>query len=150
MTFEECLEKGLIRQSGNASERVQQSLELGDRFYKSAGKNLDIGEYVVCELISYNSVFHYARAMLFAKGFIERSHACLFIALQKYYPENKEMILKADKFRVERHNLQYSGLLADEASAKFAKGLAKDFGNMAKAILNNLETDGADAGISTP
>ncbi len=134
MTFEECLEKGLIKKSESARERVEQSLSLGDRFLKSAHKNFGMEEYEVCEIICYNALFHYARALLFDKGYIERSHACLFIALKRFYPECKGSFDQADKIRAERHNLQYAGFAADKDSAMFVLKFVREFSGLAKGL----------------
>lgn len=136
MTFEDCLEKGLIKRSESAGERVKQSLSLGDKFLKSAERNFEMGENEVCEIIAYNALFHYARALLFSKGYIERSHACLFLALKKLYPRQETLFGQADKMRIERHNLQYSGLAANETSAELALKIARDFGDAAKQLLD--------------
>jgi uncharacterized protein (UPF0332 family) len=135
MTFEECLRKGLIKKLESAKERVEQSLSLADKFSKSAENNLKMNEYEVCEIISYNALFHYARAMLFNAGYIERSHACLFLALKHLYPEHRELFEKADKIRLERHNIQYSGFSADKESAAFVIQVVNEFGRTAKRIL---------------
>ncbi|MEW6329699.1 MAG: HEPN domain-containing protein [Candidatus Micrarchaeota archaeon] len=135
MSFEECVREGLIKKSENARDRVGQSLSLGDRFLGSAEKNFKIDEYEVCEIISYNALFHYARALLFDKGYIERSHACLFLALNHFYPKNKELFIRAGKLRIERHNLQYSGFAADKESARFSLEFVREFGKTAKGLL---------------
>jgi len=135
MSFEDCIGKGLIKKSPNTLQRIKQSMKLGDDFLKSAQKNFEISEYVVCELIAYTALFHYARALLFKKGHIERSHACLFIALKKFYPGEKELFEKADKIRIERHNLQYSGLTTDKESALFVLDFVKEFSEKTGRLL---------------
>ena len=74
-----------------AKERVERSLEIAKRFLTAAEKNLGIEEFEIAEIASYNSLFHSARALLFNKGYIERSHACLVTALRSLY--NKDQIL---------------------------------------------------------
>lgn len=135
MSFDDCTKAGLIRKSETATERIEQSLLLADKFLRSAEKNLGIGENEVCEIIAYNALFHYARALLFKKGYLERSHACLFLALKKLYPDQNELIEGADKIRGERHNLQYSGLLSNRDSAEFVLDFVKRFGKEAKELL---------------
>ncbi len=88
MRFEECLNKGLIKKDSDAPKRVNNSLEIAERFLKSSRKNLEIEEHEMAELGAYNSIFHSARALLFAKGYVERSHHCLNVAL-KYLYEGK-------------------------------------------------------------
>lgn len=135
MTFDDCLEKGLIRRAADAKSRVKQSLLIADKFLKSAEKNLDIGENEVCEIIAYNALFHYARALLFNKGYLERSHACLFLALERLYPEYKELLERADKIRMERHNLQYGGMMAEGEAPTFVLEFVREFANCVKKTL---------------
>jgi len=135
MSFEDCLRKGLIRRSETAGEKVEQSLLLADRFLKSARKNLEMEEYEVCEIISYNAIFHYGRALIFRKGYVERSHACLFLAILKLYPDCRTLAEKADKIRIERHGLQYAGFSATGDSASFVLDFAEEFGRAARKIL---------------
>jgi uncharacterized protein (UPF0332 family) len=135
MTFDDCIKKGLIRKSENTKEKIEQSLVLGDKFLKAAEKNLKMEEYEVSEIISYNALFHYARALLFQKEYNERSHACLFLALKELYPDQKELFDRADKIRVERHNLQYSGLVTDLESVEYALEFVKEFRDKARKLL---------------
>ncbi|OIO21998.1 DNA-binding protein [Candidatus Micrarchaeota archaeon CG11_big_fil_rev_8_21_14_0_20_47_5] len=135
MTFEDCESKGLIRKSENAKDRVKQSLALGSKFLKSAQKNFQMDENEICEIIAYNALFHYARALLFNKGYIERSHSCLFIALKRLYPQLGEAINEADRIRVERHNLQYDGFASDAKSALYVLEFVRKFGKTSEELL---------------
>lgn len=137
MNYENCLHKGMIKKSFTAQERVKQSLALGDKFLKSARKNLEMSENESSELLAYTALFHYARALLFHKGYLERSHVCLFIALQKLYPEHAPLFKRADKIRLERHNIQYWGLATDAESVGFVLELVDEFGAKAKELLAN-------------
>jgi uncharacterized protein (UPF0332 family) len=139
MSFEECLRKGSIKKSDNAKDKVSQSITLGDKFLKSAKKTYEIEEYEVCEIIAYDALFHYARALLYNKGYGERSHACLFIAVEKLYPEIKELTQRADKIRIERHNLQYSGLLTDKESVDFVIELIEEFRTTTNKLITGKE-----------
>ena len=85
MRFEKCIEEGLIRKDPRATERVKGSLEIAGRFLSASKKNLEIEEYEIAEIAAYNSAFHSARALLFAKGYVERSHYCLSVALSSLY-----------------------------------------------------------------
>jgi len=137
MTFEDCVKKGLIRKSENAKEKIEQSLSFGDKFLKAAEKNIDMEEFEVSEIVSYNALFHYARALLFQKGYNERSHACLFLALKEFYPDHKDLFNRADKIRIERHNLQYSGLATDLESVEYVIEFVKEFRDFARKLLES-------------
>jgi uncharacterized protein (UPF0332 family) len=135
MSFDNCLKKGMIKKSESTKEKIEQSIVFGDKFLKSAKKNFDIEELEVCEIISYNALFHYARALLFKKGYNERSHACLFIALKKLYPEHVELFERADKILSERHNLIYMGLAAEGESVEYVIEFVEEFRDVANKLL---------------
>ena len=138
MNFKDCLEKRLIRKDIYAKERVERSLEIAERFLIAAEKNLGIEEFEIAEIASYNSLFHSARALLFNKGYIERSHACLVTALRSLYNKDQtllDLLNTFDKIRISRHQIQYNGLLANKEDVEFVYDFAKRFLEKTKDIL---------------
>ena len=136
MRFEECLDKGLIKKDPKACERVESSLMIAERFLRSSNRNLEIDEYEMAEIAAYNSAFHAARALLFAKGYTERSHFCLGVALKGLYVGKILDLLKIfDKIRLSRHNVQYGGALVGEDEASFVIEFAQEFLDAAKTEL---------------
>lgn len=138
MNFRDCLSKGLIKQDKSAPKRVNKSLEIAERFLISAKKNLEIEELEMSEIASYNSIFHSARSLLFKKGYTERSHICVILALKELYKDNIELIdllNTFDKIRISRHNIQYGGALIDAEEAKFVYEFAKQFLEKTKRII---------------
>ena len=138
MNFKECLSKGFIKKDTSAPERVKKSLEIAERFLTSAQKNLQIEELEMAEIASYNSIFHSARSLLFKKGYTERSHICVIVALKELYNKNHELIELLntfDKIRISRHNIQYGGTLIDKEEADFVIEFARRFLEKTKKIL---------------
>jgi len=128
LRFEKCIEEGLIKRDPGAIERVKGSLEIAERFLRSAKKNLEIEEYEVTEITAYNSAFHSARALLFAKGYTERSHYCLGVALKSLYSgEISDLVCTFDRIRLSRHEVQYGGTLVSRGDADFVIEFALDF-----------------------
>lgn len=139
MNFKDCLQKGYIRRDLSAKERVDKSLEISSRFLGSAKKNLDIEEFEMSEIASYNSIFHSARSSLFNMGYVERSHICLIIALRSLYRKNHaliDLLNTFDKIRISRHNIQYGGLLVDREEAEFVYNFAQQFLEKSKRIIS--------------
>ncbi|HHF56296.1 MAG TPA: HEPN domain-containing protein [Thermoplasmatales archaeon] len=139
MNFEECLRRNLIRKDENAMERVEKSLGISNRFLESARKNLEIEEYEMAEIAAYNAIFHVARALLFSKGYVERSHACLIVALKHLYRDDLELIEyfnAFDRIRLSRHNIQYGGITTDKCEAEYVLNFARKFLETVKGILN--------------
>jgi uncharacterized protein (UPF0332 family) len=140
MRLEECLDKGLIKEDPLAGERVESSLMIAERFLRSSNRNLEINEYEMAEMAAYNSAFHAARALLFAKGYTERSHFCLGVALRGLYRGKIIDLLKIfDKIRLSRHNVQYGGALISKDEALFVINFAQDFLIAAKTELLALK-----------
>jgi uncharacterized protein (UPF0332 family) len=136
MRFEECIDKGLIKKDLLASERVESSLMIAERFLRSSRRNLEINEYEMAEIAAYNSAFHAGRALLFAKGYTERSHFCLGVALKGLYRGIILDLLNVfDKIRLSRHNVQYGGELVLEDEAAFVIEFAQNFLDAAKKEL---------------
>ncbi len=140
MRFEECLDKGLIKEDPLANERVESTLAIAERFLRSSNRNLEINEYEMAEMAAYNSAFHAARALLFAKGYTERSHFCVGVALRGLYKGKIIDLLKIlDKIRLSRHNVQYGGALVSKDEALFVANFAQDFLIAAKTELLALK-----------
>ena len=136
MRFFECLSEGLIKRDPRAAERIENSLKIAERFLRSAERNLEIEEYEMAEIAAYQSAFHSARSLLFAKGYVERSHYCLGVALRSLYSGwIIDLLDSFDKIRVSRHNVQYGGALVNREEAEFVIIFAKDFLKAAKIEL---------------
>lgn len=138
MNLNDCLSKGYLKPDPQAAERIPGSLEVAARFLISARKNLNINEYEMSELASYNTIFHAARALLFNKGYIERSHVCVIVALKELYQQDHdllELLNTFDKIRITRHNIQYGGSLVKKTEAVFVIDFAEQFLEKAKAML---------------
>jgi len=138
MSLEECLEKGLIRK-GDCAFKIHGSINIATHFLERAEGSYKINYFDTAFLMGYNCMFHCARALLFSKGYTERSHACLVIFLKKEYEQNSSIIqyLNAlNTYRSFRESIQYSGDACSETDAreliKDAKGFLKEIKSILK------------------
>ena len=139
MKWDDCRKKGLIQKDREAPERVPASIALARRFATSAENTLAIGEFEMTHIAAYNSAFHAGRAMLFSHGFVERSHACLAVALRHFYGDDifiEPFLRTFDKMRVSRHNVQYNGSLIRDEEAEFSCRFARSFCDAVEERLN--------------
>ena len=83
MSFDDCIRRGLLRKDESVKNRVKSSLEIAERFLRSAERTFEIEDFVMVQIAAYNSVFHCGRTLLFAKDYRERSHRCLIVASSK-------------------------------------------------------------------
>ncbi len=134
MNFTECLNGGLIKKDLDASKKIEESFTISKRFLEEAEGNFKMRYYEACELLAYNSSFHSARALLFSKGYRERSHVCLVLALKSLFekdPEIMELLNTFDQLRLSRHNVQYGGSLVTEDKARIVVDFASRFYTLA-------------------
>lgn len=93
----------------------------------------------MAHIAAYNSVFHAGRTLLFSPGYVERSHACLTVALRHFYCD--DVVIEPfpgtfDKMRVSRHNVQYGGSLIRDEEAEFSCRFAWSFCEAVEERLN--------------
>jgi len=138
MNFEDCLKEGLIKEKKEAVYRVRKSIEIALKFLRSAERNFEIQENETCVMVAYNSIFHSCRSLLFNKGYVEKSHFCLVMALKFLYKEDiklQDFLNSIDKIRFSRHEIQYTGKFSNKDEAKFVLDLAKEFLNYVRLRL---------------
>lgn len=136
MTFNDCIKRGLIKKSNKTKERIEKELNSAEHFLKSAKKIIKINEYDISIISSYNSCFHYFRALLFNKKYIEKSHFCLIEAIRELYDNNElsELADEFDKIRMSRHEIQYRGIFSDKDEAEYIL----DFNQRLKKVTINI------------
>ena len=136
MNFEECVSRNMIKPNQNRD--VNRELRTAKRFIRSAEANKKIKEWEMVEIAAYNAGFHCARALLYCKGYSERSHHCLYVAIKELFKE--ERIVRSaetmEEFRYVRNNVQYAGDTAFEEEAGFFLGFVKQFYEETKQIVS--------------
>ncbi|MDD4251036.1 MAG: HEPN domain-containing protein [Candidatus ainarchaeum sp.] len=130
MNFEECLNKGFIKKDSSMENKVLVSINKSKKFLSAISVNINAELFDVAVIVGYSSIFCCNQALLFKKGYSERSHSCLVLAVRKLYANQIELIsfLNAiDDLRFTRHRIQYSGLDADLEMCDFVKTLANGY-----------------------
>lgn len=85
--FEECLKKQKIREFTRGKSLVEKELKTAEEDLKAGKKSVDDGNYKWSTIQFYYSIFHSARALLYAKDLREASHYCLIVAIKTLYVE---------------------------------------------------------------
>ena len=138
MSLEDCKKRGQIKINHQAINRVTKEISTAERFLKSAENVLKIKEYDLTIISSYNSCFHFLRALLFKNKYVEKSHFCLIEAIKEFYKKDEELqnLLKLfDQIRSSRHEIQYGGIFSDKQEAENILEFNKD---LRKKVLNIL------------
>ena len=87
ITFEDCLSKKKIFRFEQAKNLVAVELEDAKIDLESAEKDLGGSNFKWATIKGYYSMFHSGRALLYSRGYRERGHYCLYLALKKFFAD---------------------------------------------------------------
>ena len=85
--FDGCLKKRRIVHQDSATNFISSELDAARNDLEWAQGSLDEHNEKWATIQAYYSIFHSARALLYAKGYREKSHFCLKAAIQTLYVE---------------------------------------------------------------
>lgn len=89
--FEKCLKKNSLRVSSIVKSLVDRELDDAQKDLREAALGLERESYKWSTIQSYYAMFHAARALLYSKGYREKSHYCLRIAIEILYVETGDI-----------------------------------------------------------
>jgi uncharacterized protein (UPF0332 family) len=136
--FEKCLERGKIKTFSKAKQLVFKELELAKEDLKTAKESFGNENYKWGTIQAYYSMFHSARALIYQKGYREKSHFCLAEALKSFYVSENTLPVKfleaLQLGKSLRENADYYGDFDKDGTESMLES-AKDFLKEAKKIL---------------
>jgi len=140
ITFKDCLARKRIFPFKPAKHLVSLEIEDAEKDLNSAQGELSKSGFKWATIKGYYAMFHAARALLYSRGYRERGHYCLYLAIKELFV--KEDLLDA----LIAEDLKNSMALREEAdyrrnfSKKGASATIKSaerFLKVAKNILNS-------------
>jgi len=140
MTLEhdECIKKGKIKPFSRGITLAPKELETAKSDLERAKKTHKEGDYKWATIQIYYSMFHSARALLYAKKLREHSHYCLIAAIKTLYVETKKIPSSLLEGLQEAKNLReeadYYNRWSQAGCEKLLK-LAEEFLDKAKDLL---------------
>lgn len=138
LEFQECVAKGQIRAFGEGPALVEKQLGIAAYDLSEAKEGLTRSRWKWSTIQAYYSMFHTARALLYAKCFREKHHRCLRIAVEYLYSAEDEIFQKLlDDFRLAkelRENADYADDFSENSARKLVAS-AEKFIAMTKEIL---------------
>ena len=118
--FDECLKKRKITEFERATGLVTKELNSASSDLKSAKESFDEKDYKWATIQAYYSMFHSARALIYSKGYRERSHYCLNIAIRELFvAEGKLSVTLVEALQLGktlRENADYYSEFSKEAA----------------------------------
>lgn len=136
--FTGCIEEGKLVKIGVQQDLVKKELDAAMLDLETAKESLkgDNPKWAIVQ--AYYSMFHTAKALVYGKGYREKSHYCLSIALKSLYVD--ENLLEPKHFKHFRDCMDLRqdadyGLIYSEKSAEEVVEWADGFLTEAKRIL---------------
>jgi len=143
LEFERCLDKRWLVRMPEARYLVTKELKVAQDDLAEAEAGCQRGSYKWSTIQSYYAMFHAARALLYSRGYREKSHHCLSVAMRHLFVSkgvlSETLIDDMDDARALRedadyrakfspasaqHNLQSARRLVDQVS-EFLAGIKK-------------------------
>ena len=108
MTIEhdDCIKRGKIKPFSRGITLAPKEIETARADLETAQKTYKESDYKWATIQIYYSMFHSARALLYAKNLREHSHYCLIAAIKTLYVETKQIPVSLLEALQEAKNLR--------------------------------------------
>jgi uncharacterized protein (UPF0332 family) len=137
LEFAECLKRGKITKFSRGKALAAKELRIAEEDFQTAQASFKDQRYKWATIQAYYSMFHSARALLYAQNYREKSHACLIVAVRALYVEKKQLPLKLIEYLMKakllRENADYSNIWSKDGAEILLKA-AGDFLHRSKGL----------------
>jgi len=118
--FKECLLKGRIKKFSPAVKLVTKEWKSSQEDLETAQASFRSKNFKWAIIQAYYSMFHAARALIYSKGYRERSHYCLIVALRTFFVEERlldvSLVEAIQTAKVLRENADYENEFSKESA----------------------------------
>jgi len=136
--FLRLLESRRIRRFPDGEAAVSEELEAARHDLREAEESLRRGSFKWATVQGYYAIFHAARALLFARGYRERSHSALAQAIKALYVDRGRLPESLHEAHVNamslRETADYRSQFSERGAVQVAAG-AREYIAAAEAIL---------------
>ncbi len=135
---DECIKKGKIKPFSRGVTLAPKEIETAKADLETARKTYKQDDFKWATIQIYYSMFHSARALLYAKNLREHSHYCLITAIKALYVETKQIPVSFIEGLQEAKNLReeadYYNRWSQTGCEKLLK-LAEEFLHKAESLI---------------
>jgi len=136
--FERCIKERHLLTIKATKEMIEKETTSADYDLSRSKESMRDEDYKWASVQAYYSMFHAAKALVLKKGYREKSHYCLIIAIRELYVKdgtmNDELADTLELCMHLRHDADY-GLIYDKESAETAIRYAQQFLSVTKKLL---------------
>jgi len=137
--FKNCLERRLIRKFSRGPALTKKEIENAELDINSAKESFEKENYKWAIIQTYYSMFHSARALLYSRGYREKSHFCLIEAIRHFYIDKGEigfwLVEALQKAKIMREGADYYGEFTKENATDLVDN-AEEFLAKSKELLS--------------
>lgn len=136
--FQRALEKKRILHFAQGKKQVKNELQEAEDDLAEALNRFESEKYKYATITGYYSMFHSARALIYSKGYREKSHYYLLVALNSLFvdagPLSEDITSEFHDAMILREDADYHGNFTKEGAETVLKA-AKELLTTAKSIL---------------
>ncbi|MBN1621790.1 MAG: HEPN domain-containing protein [Endomicrobiales bacterium] len=140
--FQKGLEKKRILSFPEGKKLVSKEIKSAKEDLNEAIDRFKSSKFKYATITAYYSMFHSARALIYSKGYREKSHFYLLVSLESLFVSkgliDREMISEFHDAMVLREEADYHGQFSKEGSESVINS-AKDFINISTKLLKLYE-----------
>ena len=140
--FKQCLESKKLVSFARGKNLVKKELTVAKSDLSDAKAGYENKRYKWSTIQAYYAMFHAARALIYSRGYREKSHYCLAVALRALFVEGGQIEAKFARDFLNAMNLREAADYEAEFSQSGAKAViasAEKFIEQAVAILGISE-----------
>lgn len=136
--FEDCLKRRKIVRFPSANKLAGKELDIARTDLATSRQSLKQKNHKWATIQAYYTMFHAARALLYHKGYREKSHYCLIFAMRAFYVSEgileMRLVESLQAAKAMREGADYENTF-DAKSAKALVEQAEEFLKVAKGVL---------------
>jgi len=136
--FEQCIKEHRLLTIKVTKEMIEKEITSAEYDLSRSKESIENKDYKWASVQAYYSMFHAAKALVLKKGYREKNHYCLIVAIRELYVKDGTMKEEfADTLELcmhLRHDADY-GLIYDKESPEIAIRYAQQFLSVTKKLL---------------
>ena len=129
LEFQKALDKKRILYFNRGKMLIKKELEAAESDLNEASDRLKNRKYKYATITAYYSMFHTSRALIYSKGYREKSHYYLLVALQSLFVDkgliDEELARDFHTAMVLREDADYHGEFSKEGAASSIESATK-------------------------
>ena len=118
--FRKCLERGGLVRVESDPQIVDKEILVARQDLSEGEASIERGSFKWATVQAYYAMFHVAKALVYQRGYREKSHSCLAIALRELYVRpgrlDEAVLTEFEDARALREEADYRGSFSETAA----------------------------------